>query len=335
MNPLTVTGNIEPPVSTWVEKKRPKARERFYCSTQRRVVSMAYGTPVFVFPIGRVRVPLIRDFDTLAFVNMSPKQIEVVIGDNVISEDGVPIACRITILAAFREDPVFVKRIVLAPDAEACLLPALLTMSVQGTARSTTWHEIASSAETMAETIESAFYEKVEGASTCFTIDRIVLSETRPLEEVLAVAHEKAVRGKASETILMELAELQHERELIERKAEKDAAEDRLEIQGYNLRSELELARHKLQLEQEKKEAAVYGRDLVRHLWQIPGGCRFFLRTSSSVPLLPRGMTRTSTPVSAPVTVRSARVRKGTRKPINSIFGWNTISQWETMIGIV
>jgi len=100
MDPLPVIGDIEPPVTAWVENKRPKTWEQFHCSAQRRVVSMASGTPIFAFPIGRVRASLIRDYDTLAFVNMSPKQMEVAISDNVVTEDGVPVLLH-TLLTVF------------------------------------------------------------------------------------------------------------------------------------------------------------------------------------------------------------------------------------------
>lgn len=244
-------------MSKWVIRKEPKWLNLLYSTSERRLVAVASGSPIEVIPIGGYWVPLIRKYDSLAFVSMGPKQVDVNLKGNAGTSDGVAVEGKASVQVIIRDEESCIKRIAADPDEEERLLGDSILTAVQETISSHTWHLMMSIDEEFAQTAEKKLTELLDRTASCFAVKSLTIQEIRPQNKEFAESLEKAARLKEEEKLQRDLVRLKAERAALERKAKEDELESELQMQKLRHQWELEGEREKLKLQQEKDDAQI------------------------------------------------------------------------------
>lgn len=261
-------------MSKWVIKKEAKWLHLLHSTSERRLVTVASGSPIEVIPIGEYRewVPLIRKYDSLAFVSMGPKQVDVGLKGNAGTSDGVTVEGKVSVQVTIRDEESCIKRIAADSDEEERLLSDSILTAVQETIASHTWHQMMSIGERFAQTAEQKLSELLLRTASCFAVTSLTIQKVRPQNNAFAESLEKAARAKEDERLQKDLTQLRAEREALERKAKEEELESKLQMQKLEHCWELGVERDKLKLEQEKDDAEISTQKKTAELLQTEAG---------------------------------------------------------------
>lgn len=261
-------------VSKWVTRKEAKWRDLLHSTTERRLVTIASGSPIEVIPLRDYRVPsfFFRRYDYLVFVNMGPKQVSVSMEGNAGTSDGVAVKGRVSVQVIIRNEESYIKRMAADPDEEERLLRDSILMAVQETTASHTWYEIMSIGEKFVQTAEQKLSELLNQTTSCFEVKSLTIQEICPQNKALAESLEKAAGEKEEEKFQRDLTHLRAERAVLERKAKEEELESELQMQSLRHQSELENEREKLKLQQEKDDAQISAQKKLSELLETEPG---------------------------------------------------------------
>lgn len=242
-------------MASWISVERARWMET-YSTKERRLVTVASGSPLDVIPIGKFIVPLLlRSFDSLAYVNMGPKQVNVSLTGNASTSDGVPIEGKVDVQVIISDDESSIKRMVIDPVEEERLLSASILTSVQETLASCTWYQVMSFGDGLSKTAEQKLSEALRITTSCFAVKSVTVQDIRPKNKTLAESLEKAAQAKEDEKLQRDLASLRAERVVFERRAKEDELQSELRLQQLQYQHELDREREQLKLEHEKVKA--------------------------------------------------------------------------------
>lgn len=256
----------------WVTKEEAKRFALWHSTEERRLVTIASLSPLEVIPIGEYRVPFLLKYDSLAFVSMGPKQVEVSLKGNAGTSDGVAVEGKISVQVIIRDEESCIKRIAADPDEEERLLRDSILTAVQETIASNTWHLMMSIGEKFTQTTEQKLSELLRRTTSCFAVKSLTIQEIRPQHKALAESLEKAARAKEEEKLLKDLVHLKVEREALERKAKEEELRSELQMQKLQHQRELEAEREKLKLQDEKDDAQISTQKKLSELLKTEAG---------------------------------------------------------------
>lgn len=262
-------------MSKWVTIKEAKWFDLLHSTSERRLVTVASGSPLGViafFPTSAYRVPLIRKFDSIAFVNMGPKQVDVSLKGNAGTSDGIAVEGKVSVQVIIRDEERCIKRIVADPNEEERLLSDSILTAIQDTIASHTWHLMMSVGEKFAETAGQKLSELLEKTTSCYAVKSLTVQELRPQNKALAESLEKAARAKEDEKLQTDISRLRAERAACERKTKEEELESELQMQKLRHQRELEEQREKLKLQQEKDDAQISAQRKLSELMKTEAG---------------------------------------------------------------
>jgi hypothetical protein len=244
-------------MSKWVTKEEAKRFDLWHSTKERRLVTIASDSPLEVIPIGEYRVPFIRKFDSLAFVRMGPKQVEVSLRGNAGTSDGIAIDGKISVQVIIRDEESCIRRIAADADEEERLLSDAILSAVQETIASNTWHQMMSIGEKFAQYAEHKLSELLSKTNSCFAVKGLTIQEIHPQNKVLAESLENAATAKEEEKLQKELVQLKVERIALERKYKEEELKSELQMQKLQHQRELQAEREKIKLQEERANAQI------------------------------------------------------------------------------
>ena len=217
--------------------KETSSRLKLWHSTiERRMVTISADSPVDVIPTGQHREPaLIRNYDSLVFISMGPKQVEVDLKGNAGTNDGVTIEGKICVQAVVNDQESHIKRIAVDAEAEEHLLKDAIIAAVQETTASQAWQSMMSVGEKLSQSAKLKLVDLLHGTDSCFSVRSLTIKEIRPLNKEFAALLEKAARAKA------------------ERKAKEEETAGDILVKKVQHEWELQSERGRLKLQQEKE----------------------------------------------------------------------------------
>ena len=212
-------------MAKWVTyESKVSCLHKFYSSEESRLVTVKHGTPIDVVPTGYFTppFPLFRLFDSVAFVSMTPKQVEVEIKGNAGTSDGVAVQGRVSVQVVVKDDLQIIKRMVVDAEGEENLLRDSIVTAIQETIASHTWHKVVSVGEELTKATEEKLLELLQLSNSCFMVRSLTIQEIRPQNKEFADSLEKAARAREDEKLQKELATpLCAERAVFERAGKK------------------------------------------------------------------------------------------------------------------
>lgn len=241
----------------WVVRERASWCDLWASTSERRLVTVASGSPIEIIPIGNYQVPFLRKYDSLAFVSMGPKQVDVSLKGNAGTSDGVGVEGKVSVQVIIRDEESCVKRIATDPNEEERLLRDSILTVVQETISSHTWHLMMSIGEEFAQTAEQELSELLGRTASCFMVKSLTVQEIRPQNKAFAESLEKAAKAKEEEKLQRDLLQLRAEKEALERKAKEEELKSKLQMQKLQHQWELEAEREQVKLQQEKDDAQI------------------------------------------------------------------------------
>lgn len=224
--------------SKWVSLVRAKLWRLWYSTAERRLVTIASSTPIKVIPVGPYRVPIYRRYDSLAYVDMGPKQLSVCLEGNTCTSDKIAVEGWVSVEVMVKDDESCIKRIAINSEEEEKLLTASTLTALQETIVSCPWRQVMSVGEDFRQSVSEKL-SKLLHDNSCFVLKNLTIQVIRTQNKALAEALEKAERVAA------------------ERKAKEEELQGELHLKKLSHESELEMERGKMKLEQEKVEAQI------------------------------------------------------------------------------
>ncbi len=206
-------------MSIWAKREELHWFKLYYSTDEKRLVSVASGNPLAVFPISEkaYRAPVFRrKYDSFVVVDMTPKHIEVIIEGNVRTKDKIAIEGKASVLAMIKDEDVFIKRVVNDPDQAEQKLRNSIIEAIQKTVPLCNLNQVGTVDEANKLIAEDTLSKHVDDDYCCFTVQKFTFLDITPKDKELA----KSLDSEFREIVRHREKKVVADERAIDRKAE-------------------------------------------------------------------------------------------------------------------
>lgn len=192
----------------WVSYKEPKWLQEHYSTKELKLVFMNGNTPLTVAKIGLVAIPMkwSRDYDRLAFVKMTPQNVEATFVGNFHTQDKIALRGKINAQVKIKEDNESIKRIVVNSQQEEISLTDQIRDVLRKNIALFNYLDIVPLSQDFDEKVLKAINNFLVNTKSCFEVISIAIDEMRPEnQQMVAFIEQRAKDKQQKETEKAEL----------------------------------------------------------------------------------------------------------------------------------